>query len=194
MLASMKSRLNQLMRITGIGLLCFFWSSILLAQLEINPQFARLRSQNDLRIGGTELRPATSYMLGADVLVGASNLVPFGGLFYQSIGYRFGDGDRFISNQLSIPLGLAYRLRTASTSFNLVGLGAVAPGLNLTDDDAPFNTGQEVASLQWQARVGLALYLDYITLHADWWFPLADHWKTIEGQFRYTTLGIGVRF
>jgi len=174
-------------------LLIALFANPLTAQVEVDLQLAWLRTSNEPQPLIANLEPAGQFSVGGDVLIGGGHLVPQLGAFFQRIAYREGEV-RIEGNQLALPLGLAYRLREASTSFNLVGVVNLVPAFVLSEFIPDLPTEVNEPSFQLQGRLGLALYLDYLTLHLDWWIPTTERWEATDAKVSFTTLGLGVRF
>ncbi|MEL6141352.1 MAG: hypothetical protein AAFU67_07020 [Bacteroidota bacterium] len=165
-------------------------SNYLIAQLEVDLQVARLQGATDLLVIDLPLEPSSSFSIGGDLLFGSNKLVPMVGVFYQQIKYN--DGFH-VGSQVILPLGLAYRLRAPHTSFNLVLNANIAPVLKL-EEIVELASIPEENDLLFQGRIGLALYLDFITVHYDRWIPFSNRWEGLDEKVSFQTLGLGVRF
>ena len=164
------------------------------AQVQINPYLFQWRSHTDLVINMPGDEAERSIGVGAELLLGAKQLSPLLGLAYQQRKYNLAESGSFSLDELQLQLGLAYRLRAASTSFNLVPHLAVCPSFSLgssQDSNLPEPVVEALDNdLNWRLKAGLTLYLDFISLHYNWLPELAND---PDGQ-TYRQLGLGVRF
>lgn len=139
------------------------FSAFIAAQVQINPYLAYLTEEPELVLmtddGQSITYAGDRYGFGVDLLLGARKLVPLAGVLYRLNRYDLVDGSTVSRDRLLVPLGLGYRLRKACTSFNLVPSVAVVPAFRLGDAER---------GIDWQARIGLTLYLDMITLGANY--------------------------
>ena len=148
------------------------------AQIQWNPYAARVN------IPGAAASEA-GYLLGADLLLGSRPFVPLGGVAYQRTGAS-GTADR----RLLLPLGAGYRLRRACTAFNAVVSGAVVPALTLAAQPG----GEEGRDLRVKARLGVALYLDFVTLRVDHYRGFGADPLDDDGRVGVWAVGLGGRF
>lgn len=169
------------------------WPSGAAAQLEIHPYAGYLKAADDNRIelgDGVYVSHAVNrYLAGVDVHVGSRRLAPLFGLVYGRKKVALSAGDLHF-NRVWLPLGLAYRLRAADTSFNLVAHGAFVPGVTLVSGKDLERGETEV---NYRIRGGLLLYFDFITLGADYYYGFTDGQleDTASGAF---VLRLGGRF
>ena len=165
---------------------------MLTAQLEVNP-FVGLVNGDAGRVvgvgptdGPVDLDVASGYALGVRAFYGKNQLVPIAGLSYarrrttQPQGLLIDDW----ANRWRGELGLAYRVRGADTSFNLMPSAAAV----VYDQRRDGGTGV-------QARVGVDLFFDFIVLGAHYYpafnetdapatAPRASVWiLTLGGRF-----------
>ncbi len=106
------------------------------------------------------------------MLVGAGQLAPLAGLVYRPNSYESGAGEVFNYGQISLPLGLAYRILTADLDINLVLHAAVVPGFAFGDDTVAGNTIDH--GLDWRGRGGVTLYLGTLTLGGQYLHGFAE--------------------
>ncbi len=181
--------------IVGSLVCCLFLlTSPLHAQLQLNPYAFQWRPNKELTLSPGNDIADRSLGIGVEALFGAKQLAPFAALAYQHRQYSSEESGDFELDELQFQLGLAWRIRAASTSFNLVPHLALSPGLTLgASQDS--NLLPEISdalenSLNLRLKAGITLYLDFISLHYNWFFHLAND----PDETSYRHLGIGVRF
>ncbi|MEM7575039.1 MAG: hypothetical protein AAF433_19190 [Bacteroidota bacterium] len=179
-------------------LLMFFahWLPVspLAAQLQLNPYISQWSSARELQLAGQEATAERSIGFGLEGLLGANQLAPLLGLNYQKRSYNLVESGSFSLDELQLQIGLAYRLRAASTSFNLVPHLAICPSFTL-DSSQDGNLPDPVLTalendLSWRFKLGFTLYLDFISLHYNWLPEVAND----PDEQSYRQLGLGVRF
>lgn len=152
------TRLNRLVTLFIFTCLSC-WSTGATAQLEVHPY-----------LGYVEAAALSRYVVGADVHIGSRRLAPLFGAVYGSRNKEISDGEvRF--SRAWVPMGFAYRLRPADVSFNLVAHAAFVPGLTWTSSD---DASLDESEVNYRVRGGLLLYLDFITLGADYYYGFTD--------------------
>ena len=184
------------------------------AQTEWNPLLGRTGGAADYRFaprggeaGAAEVRADGGWVLGLDARIGGRAIFFVPGLRWQSLNYAvqvetgpageplFRDGDAQV---LTIPLGVAYRLREAHTSFNLNLHAGVFYQLELSQSTV---LGPDGRPSDWHPdsayglRLGAGLDLDWLTLHLNYFPRLGTPEVFSEsGGFGPRNLAIGVRF
>lgn len=169
-------------------------TSSLGAQVQINPYLFQWRPNSDLLINAEGDRAERSLGVGAELIIGAKALSPLLGIVYQNRSYSLAEAGSFSLDELQLQLGLAYRLRAASTSFNLVPQLAICPSFTLgssQDSNLPESVLSALENdLSWRLKAGFTLYLDFISLHYNWLPEIAND----PDEQSYRQLGLGIRF
>ena len=146
------------------------------AQFEFNPYVGLLGGEAGTLVtvgptdGPVDLEVEGGYVLGLRVMYGAGQLVPLVGASYTRRSTRQPEGLLIdgTDERWRGELGLAYRLRPAHTSFNLVPSLAAVLYDRKRDDAGLIDSGG--GGTGFQVRVGADLYLDFITLGVHY-FP-----------------------
>ncbi len=167
-------------------------SASCLAQIEVNPYLGIFSGGNELRLfndnDGLDVYEGQQYAIGLDALFGAGHLAPTAGLLFRPGQFESETAESFTLHRLHLPLGLAYRVLAPDFDINLVPSAAIVPGL-------VFGEGGDLEhTLDWTARAGVRLYLDWFTLGAYYFKSFTDHYPSgehEEGRMLYT---LGVRF
>jgi hypothetical protein len=145
---------------------------------------------------------------GLDVRIGGRKLFLVPGLRWQRLDYgvqadtgpaELSEYEAAHAQVLTLPLGVAWRLREAATSFNLNLHAGVYYQLELSQ--AEVLALQDRAPLAWHPdtayglRLGAGLDLDWLTLHLDYYprLGVSDGFVDASG-FLPRNLSIGVRF
>ena len=167
-------------------------SAIGRAQIEFNPYVGLFSGGNRIELvgptDGVDVYDGPQYAVGADFLFGAGQLAPSAGVLFRPGRYESPTAESFTRHRLHLPLGLAYRVIAPDWDINLVPSLAVVPGLILGD-----GVGEERA-VDWSARAGIRLYLDWASLGVHYFRGLGDplpRGEHEEGRMLYT---IGLRF
>ena len=162
------------------------------AQVEYNPYVGLFSGDNRIELlgptDGVDVYEGPRYAFGADFLFGAGQLAPSAGILFRPGRYESTTAASFTRHRLHLPLGLAYRVIAPDWDINLVPSLAVVPGLILGD-----GVGEE-RRLDWGARAGIRLYLDWATVGVHYFRGFGDplpEGEHEEGRMLYT---IGLRF
>lgn len=154
-----------------------------------------------------EVRLENGWLVGLDVRIGGRTFFLVPGVRWQRLDYRVqvdtGPGEEVLFREgdaqiLTLPLGVAYRLREASTSFNLNLHGGVYYQLELSQSEVLSPAGRAYAwhpDSSFGLRLGVGLDLDWLTLHLDYWPRLNSPEGFAEsGGYVPRSLAVGVRF
>ena len=162
------------------------------AQIEYNPYVGLFAGENRIELlgptDGLDVYEGPQYAVGADFLFGAGQLAPSAGVLFRPGRYESTTAESFTRHRLQLPLGLAYRVIAPDWDINLVPSLTVVPGLILGD-----GVGSE-RTLNWSARAGIRLYLDWVSLGVHYFRGLGDplpRGEHEEGRMLYT---VGLRF
>lgn len=163
-------------------------------QVEIYPgaatiQFSAKPAHPDVEY---QLSEGNGFLLGVDALAGSRNLAPLAAVYFQRVDFLGVNQQSIKFSRLLLPIGLAYRLRPANTSFNLIPSTAIVPVISMGNKD--LLPEYEVNSFQFQARFGLVLTLDMITFGTHYWPSFGGFWKNSSAKPNFFSFSLGIRF
>ena len=185
------------------------------AQIEWNPVLGGTGGAAEYRFGpgsseGTAqqaVRLENGWLAGLDVRIGGRTFFLVPGVRWQSIDYRVqvetgpGEEELFRAGDaqiLTLPLGVAYRLREAHTSFNLNLHAGVFYQLELSQSEVLSPAGRPYAwhpDSAFGLRLGAGLDLAWLTLHLDYWPRLrTPEGFAASGGYVPRSLAVGIRF
>lgn len=130
--------------------------------------------------------------LSVETLLGPKQLVPTIGLGLQRFGFS---SQREISPEFArvvLPIGVAYRLRPAHTSLNLVASLALQPSIVFGEQG--FDPGGGPEEVQWQAKVGAKFTFDPIFFGLSYQPYLGASWAEAVPDLSHWTFSIGIRW